>query len=303
MKRYWDPDDEVSVLALYRTEPDGTGPRVAAFVHDGQSAATAFSPSRWESDPSRSRDLVAGVGLPIVQLQNKHAAGEFEAALPLVERITNDIGDRLWTSKFQTFLQRAILGADELPDNDEDGNPIDYNEIFTADPGALWRIPGKASLWESRQVSINELLAPVRDDIKELSATTRTPLAMFSPDAMTGSAEGASLADSGLVDKATDLQERWGPDVVQIGRLLLAYAGKSANGEWQAMWSAATRESMQQRVQAGAQAKGAGVPTEGVWADVMHMPPATVSRWKKQRDRETLFATSTQQELPGLRTG
>jgi len=36
---------------------------------------------------------------------------------------------------------------------------------------------------------------------------------------------------------------------------------------------------------------------------VMHMPPATVSRWRKQRDRETLFATSTQQELPGLRTG
>lgn len=145
-------------------------------------------------------------------------------------------------------------------------------------------------MWESSQSSVSEILAPIRDDVKELAAVSRTPLHMFTPDAMTGSAEGASLAREGISFKAEDRIARWAPEAVRVARLLLAYGGKPYDADMEAMFAPVERLSLSQRMQAGASAKAAGVPSAGIWADVMQMTPETVKRWTSWVAEEQLFS-------------
>jgi hypothetical protein len=232
---------------------------------------------------------VQGLGVPIVPFDNRLGMGEFEPHLDLLDRITNDVADRLWASKFQIFIQRAVMG--NLPETDPvTGQPIDYNQIFSADPGALWRMPADAKLWESRQLDINALLAPVRDDLKELAAVTGTPLHMFTPDAMTGSAEGASLARESITFKAEDRIARFKPQSSRLARLGLAYSNKPYTGELESMWAPVERYSLAQRGQAGSQARASGVPDETIWSDIWQFPPETIVRMRRERTEQALYA-------------
>jgi hypothetical protein len=98
--------------------------------------------------------------------------------------------------------QRAIKG---VPDKDADGNEIDYDDIFSADPGAMWLLPHRGAVGVRRRRPRPDPLA-IRDDVQDLAAVTRTPLFYLTPDSANGSAEGASLAREGLVFKTS------GPD-------------------------------------------------------------------------------------------
>src|SRR5690606_14672608 len=128
--------------------------------------------------------------------------GEFERHLAILDRINYTILSRLEIATLQAFRQRAIKG--DLPRKDAQGNLIDYDDIFSADPGALWMVPATADIWESGQVDLGPIRSAVRDDVQDLAAVTRTPLFYLTPEATNGSAEGASLAREGLVFKAAD---------------------------------------------------------------------------------------------------
>lgn len=305
LKMYRDDDANEHIAALYLPgdpkaagDDPGSKDRYRTAVRKGASwSGLAFSPKSWDWDADRSGPLsVQGLGVPIVPVVNKLGTGEFENHLDLLDRIQNGIADRLWTAKFQTFLQRALIG--DLPTRDAAGNEIDYNDIFSADPGALWRMPAGSSVWESKQVNLDGLLAPVRDDIKEFSGATRTPLFMFSPDSMTGSAEGASLARESLTFKAEDRIRRFSPAAVRISRLGLAYSGKAAAGELQAMWAPVERYSLEQRGAAAVQAKTSGVPQRSVLSDIWQFAPTTVARMERERRSDLLYADQSAQEAP-----
>lgn len=290
LKIYDDDLDEQTVAAVYLRGDAEKPDRVATFVTDSGNAHLGFNPDSWTLDEDRSKPLpIQGLGVPVVRLPNRNGMGEFEKHLDLLDRIYNGVADRLWTAKYQAFRQRGIQ-SDNLPDTDEDGKKVNYDEIFESDPGALWRLPGDTKMWESSQSSVSEILAPIRDDVKELAAVSRTPLHMFTPDAMTGSAEGASLAREGISFKAEDRIARWSPDAIRVARLLLAYSGQEYDVDMEAMFAPVERLSLSQRMQAGAQAKTAGVPAAGVWADVMQMSPETVKRWTSWAAEEQLFA-------------
>jgi hypothetical protein len=244
----------------------------------------------WEWQETGSGDLdVQGLGLPIVPLTNRLGMGEFELHLDVVDRIMNMIADRLWTSKYQTFRQRALKG--DLPDEDDDGNEINYDEVFSADPGAMWELPDGVDIWESQQATMTDILASVRDDVKELSAVSRTPLSMFTPDAAAGSAEGASLMREGITFKTEDRQTRLTPAARRVCQLGLAYGGQEqqAKEEILPVWGPAERFSLQQRGAAAVQAKTSGVPQESIWAEVWQFDPATVARMKRERAADLLF--------------
>lgn len=300
LKLYRDDVARQHVAALYlRGDPSADGElqrldRVRTAVRPGESwSGSSFSPRSWFWDESRSHPLaVQGLGVPVVPLANKLGMGEFERHLDLLDRITNGIADRLWASKYQVFIQRAIEG--DLPDHDpQTGKKIDYSDIFSADPAALWKIPPGSKIWESRQLDINALLAPVRDDVKEFSAVTRTPLHMFSPDAMTGSAEGASLSREGISFKAEDRIKRLSHGAIRVARLGLAYSGLPVDDMYEAMWAPVERFSLQQRGSAAVQAHSSGIPDETIWTDIWQFPPSSIPRMRRQRREQVMYAADT----------
>ena len=285
---------EVKHLYLPADPTVGTRDRVMVAV---RSARTG----QWDWDPTRSGDLpVQGYGVPVVPFSNRFGMGEFETHLDLLDRINNGIADRLWTAKVQAFKQRAIEGRIDVRDPTT-GEKIDLNEAFESGPDKLWMLPDGVKIWESAQVDLQPILLAVRDDVKELSAVSRTPLVMFTPDAATGTAEGASLTREGLTFKADERCRRLTPPAVRTARLALAYAGHEdrARGPLQAIWAPTERYSLSQRMQAGAQAKAAGAPLEGIFADVMQLDPETVARWMTQRSADLFFSATTQGQSGG----
>lgn len=297
LKLYRDDDlgEEIAHVYLPAGKDPVTGDRlndrIRVAVRSRGLSGSGFVPSSWEWDEDRSGDLqVQGLGVPVVPFTNRLGMGEYEPHLDLLDRINNMIADRLWTAKYQVFRQMAIKG--DLPDKDEDGNVINYDEVFEADPGSLWRLPDGVDLWQSMVTDINPILASVRDDVKEFAAVTRTPLFMFTPDAAAGSAEGASLMREGHVFKAEDRMGRMTPSALRVARLMLAYAGEAdrAKSELQAMWAPAERYSLEQRGAASVQAQTSGVPQESIWSDIWQFPPTTVARMKGQRGANLLYA-------------
>ena len=301
LKLYRDADLDQDVAHLY-LPGDGKQlkDRVRKAVRRGPNTWTGlrFEAQRWEwldNDSGPTPDSTQGLGVPLVPFFNLLGMGEFEAHLDLLDRITNGIADRLWSAKFQLYIQRALQAekdADAMPEKDEDtGEEIDYNAIFSSDPGALWRMPPGYKVWEGRQLDINMFLAPVRDDLKELSSVSQTPLHMFTPDAMTGSAEGASTMKETLTLKAEDRINRFRPASVRVARLGLAYSGKPSTDELHPMWGPAERYSLQQRSDAAVKAKTSGVPSRSILSEIWQFPPATVRRMEDERRADALYAT------------
>lgn len=227
--------------------------------------------------------------IPVVRFSNRsdlmgNGLGEFEDVMDVLDRINHMLLQRLVIATMQAFKQRAIKGADALPTNDIEGNAIDYNDIFSADPGALWKLPTGADLWESSEVNLDGILHAVRDDIQDLAAVTRTPLFYLTPDAANGSAEGASLAREGLVFKATDRIAQASESWEQVMTLALQFAGAdSAPSDMEVVWRQVDLPSLSERADAAVKAVSAGVPWRTVMQDIWGYSPQQIDRMEKEQ--------------------
>lgn len=135
----------------------------------------------------------ADVGVPVFRFENRRCVGEYEKHTDLLDRITHVILQRLVIITMQAFRQRAIELTEDLPETDpETGEKIDYDKVFSADPGALWKLPAGSKIWESAQAELTGILQAAMDDIKQLSSVTKTPLPMLMPDGANQTAEGAT---------------------------------------------------------------------------------------------------------------
>ncbi len=136
---------------------------------------------------------------------------EFGRHRDLLDRLDHMVLQGMTIATYQAFKQRAIEEPEGgLPDEDENGRTIDYDEMFSADPGALWRIPFASKIWESGNVDLTPVWTGVEKFIQQLSAVTFTPLAMFSPDGQNQSAAGSAFAREGRTFKIEDRQDRIG---------------------------------------------------------------------------------------------
>jgi hypothetical protein len=262
-------DDVVQALKLYRDEQAGL--EVAYVYLPGKvrvatrktsailPSTTLFQAGDWDWDEQRSADLPEGFGdvIPVVRFRNRDGVAEFERHVDLLDRINRSLLRGLVIMTFQAFKQRAIQG--DLPEYDEAGEAINYNEVLKAGPDALWLLPPDAKIWESGQVDINPILNFVKNDVLFLAAVTRTPLTMFTPDAATQSAEGASLQREGLVFKAEDRISRVSGPWAEVLSLMLRLAGDVARAEIaqiNLLWAPVERFSIAERASAISQTKG-----------------------------------------------
>lgn len=196
--------------------------------------------------------------VPVVPFINEDGMAQFEPFLHLIDRINQQILQRMTIATVQAFKQRAFKG---LPQFDpKTGEKINYDAIFTADPGAIWNVPKDVDIQELGQADLQQILLAIRDDVKDLAATSGTPLYSVTPDVANGSAEGASLqreTANFIVEARIDRVE---PAHEKVFELIFRTLGgeqvaKAQPGTMEVIWAPIDRPSMTERANAIAQTK------------------------------------------------
>ena len=216
--------------------------------------------------------------VPVVPFVNEDAKAQFEPFLNQIDRINQQVLQRMTIATVQAFKQRAFKN---LPTHDPvTGELIDYNDIFVADPGAVWNIPATAEIWESGQVDLSPILLAIRDDVKDLAATSGTPLYSVTPDVANGSAEGASLQREQANFNVESRQDRTEPSFEMTVELMfrtLQDADRSQTGTVEVLWAPIDRPSMGERANAIAQTRGV-IPIYQQLTEIWGMDPAQADR-------------------------
>lgn len=312
-KFFTDEDTAVDYAYLYmpgrrfvarsqgRTRPLGT-------ARDGYSRA-AFAPREWVWDdehggvegepwPDGMEDFVG-----VVRYRNDEGVGEFERHEDILYRIDHVILQGMVIATMQAFRQRAIkVDPADMPDNHPvTGEPIDYNEILSADPGALWKLPLTAELWESGQVDLNGILAMAEKEMQRLSAVTFTPLSMFNSDAVNQSAAGAELVKEGLTDKVSALHDRCDQPHALVAASLLRLADHEDRANVDDIrigWAPAVRYSLTEKSQAATAGKASEVPWRTRMREFWQFTPEQIAQMESERMMDAVLFPATVAATP-----
>lgn len=233
-------------------------------------------------------ERLPAIVVPVVRFANRPnvagaSMGEFESHLPLLDRINYTILNRLEVVTMQAFRQRGIKG---VPRTDENGDEIDYDDVFSADPGAMWQLPETADIWESASVDLGPILMSIKDDVQHLATVTETPSYRFSPDAASGSAEGASLQREGLVFKTKARNREASGPWEQVMSLAFTFAGdtvRASRPDMEIIWAPPETFSLSEKADAAAKAAKAGMPWRSVMTDIWGFSPQKVERMEAER--------------------
>lgn len=238
---------------------------------------------------------------PVVILENEEGLGEFEPHLDLCDRINWEILQRLVITAMQSFRQRAlkIPEGSSLPDEDADGNDIDYQAIFDPSPGALWELPEGVEIWESQPTDIRGILEATKDSWRELAAITGTPLSIMLPDAANQSAAGAEAPQRQLVSKARDRIERFKPALAVMIVKALQIEDLDLEGQTvEVLFEPPHAVSITEKYAAAAQARAAGEALETIQRNILGYSPEQVAADKQRRAEEALAMAFALREPP-----
>lgn len=314
-KLFYDAEAELDVAILWlpgekwvATRPrkgQFRKPRSAFLLGAPELIPARFSAASFDMAPMREdaadgydgffSERYADQEVPVDVILNPGGVGEFELHTDLLDRINHGILQRVVIATLQAFRQRALkVGADtELDDEDEQGNPINYDEIFEAGPDAFWILPPGADLWESNQVDLTGILQSVKDDVLHLSAVTGTPMSMFTPDAAAQSAEGAQLMRERLVFKVEDFQRIVGralsKTIARAFRYMGDTEGRGDASQVNVSWTPAERFSLSEKGMAASQV-GTTLTWEQTQEIVWQQTPAEVEQAKSQRMQDLMVA-------------
>lgn len=293
------------LLLMHRDEL--TGDEAADLYLPGVRYRIPFIDGRWMiDDPVAMHGIEAFGGIPAVRFDNRDRAGEFEPHLDLLDRINGTTLKRLVLTEYQAFRQRAVKG--DLNGDDEDyegegGEQVDLNEIFKADPGALWFVPAGVDFWESNQADLTPIISAKRDDVKEFAAVTGTPLHLITPDAANGSAEGASLMRETLTHKIADRKARLLPRLKLVFALALTVAGKPQSPDgMRVMWGSGEQFTLAEAADAAAKLRDL-VADQQLLMWLFGMSPAEVKANDKALTRQQLTRAVATAQAPSAITG
>lgn len=272
--------------------------------HGVRSSIGAFGQAidgKWDWNSSRGGaegEPVNGIdefgGIPIVRIDNAEGMGEFEPHIDLLDRINDTTLQRIVIAWYQAFKQRAIIG-DLEGDTDDDAEPMtleEFRDIFTADPGSLWKVPDGVKFWESDPVDLTSIITAKRDDVKEFAAVTFTPLHLITPDAANQSAEGASLVREGINHKVGDRRARVTPKLKMVLRMAFALSGEADRGKTIKLnWGPLENNSLADKGSATAQAKGV-LALRTILINIWGMTPQEAEDNITQLSAEQILATT-----------
>lgn len=314
-KFFTDEDTGVDYAYLYmpgrryvaRSETRVTG---RSFVNGESRGAFAATSWVWDAEhggadgeawPDGMDDFVG-----IVRYRNDEGVGEFERHEDILYRLDHVILQGMVVATMQAFKQRAIKVAPaDMPDVDPvTGEQIDYDDVFSADPGALWKLPQTAELWESGQVDLTGILSMAEKEMQRLSAVTFTPLSMFNSDAVNQSAAGAELVKEGLTDKVAALHDRCEQPHAMVASALLRLAefeDRADIDDIRIGWAPAVRYSLTEKGQAATAGKASDVPWRTRMQEFWQFTPEQITRMESERMSDELLFPQTAAATPAAR--
>lgn len=304
LKMFRDDWDSADFAYLFVREEDG---RVIQYVAAKRTGLTSLGEgmfrvnSTWEWDEGKSGKPVPENRMPIVRFRNYRGVGEYELHLATIDRINTQIVDKLTIAKVQAFRQRAIKG---LPDTQtvrgEDGEPrevaADYTGVFDSAPGSMWRVPAGVDFWESQPVDLGPIRMAIKDDLEQFAAVTSTPLHTITPDAASGSAEGASLMRESSVDAAQtriDCVDRSWAEVMSNCFAFMRDTVRADANQIEPIWGPTERYSLSEKASAASQA-ATSLPREAIQTDIWQYAPSEVAALRQQAARDMIFLAPRQ---------
>jgi hypothetical protein len=255
----------------------------------------------WNWDTARSATLPKLGGMvPVVKFTNRAGVAEFEPHIDLLDRINRIILDQMVIATYQAFQRMAAIGLPAVyPDEHERaGEEIDYEEIFTSDPGKFWQLPADSQMWIAPAVDMTGVLQAVKDGQQQFSAATMTPMYVFSPDSANQTAEGASLSREGQVGKADDRIDRVDPKWSKVISLCFRWMGDEERADLaslELMWDDTEKASVIEKSQAAAQA--GSIPQIGIWRNIWKFSPAEIDRLTKEQQAQELKQQAQQMSM------
>jgi len=237
----------------------------------------------------------------IVRYRNDENVSEFERHVDLLNRFDHLVLQGMVIATLQAFKQRAIkVDEQDMPEVDPDtGQTIDYDDVFAADPGALWKLPVTAEMWESGAVDVTPIVGMAIKQLELISAVTFTPLSAFTPEGANQSAQGASLVREGMTFKVEDKQDRIGDAHEHTASLIFRMASLDVGDResLRAIWAPADRYGLAEK--ADAWSKLVGVPWRTKMRMVMQFSPEEVARAETERMNDAvLFPAEAAQPVP-----
>jgi len=262
-------------------------------------------PSKWlvnlaegawttEGQPGSGALSATARPIPVVVYNNPGGHGDYETHIDLINRINSEILQRLVIQAMQAFRQRAITGG-ILPELDENGNKIDWAERFEPAPGALWNLDLGQEIWESSPADISGMLEACKDDIRALSAMTKTPLPMLMPENGNQSAEGAKATESGHLFRcmARLHEAKHGIEAAMDMALTLGDADlEDDDDRVEVSFENVQLITMTEKYAAALAAHNAGESTKSIQRNILGYSPDQITQDELDRAHEALLAAS-----------
>lgn len=189
---------------------------------------------KWDTASERVEYATTAAALPIFRQSSPDGKGQLSPNFDSFMRIDQGIFNRLCIITMQAFRQRGVKNLKSTTYQADDpavqaglaqeGDPIDYNSLFAIGPAALWLMPADVDVWESKTTDFTPLLTSVKDDIKQLAMSTKTPLDILSPD-VAGSASAADNKREGITFKVDALNRLANDAIVSTMRMALVADG------------------------------------------------------------------------------
>lgn len=253
----------------------------------GKDSRFRFSAKSWSWDYDLFDDVPGG-HVPVIRFRNRRGVGEFEQHLDHLDRINDKVFNEWWIGKVNGFRQRAVKN---LPDEDDHGNVVDYTDMFTSAPDALWRLPADADIWESSVVDVGPLVNSIQKELQWLAAATSKPLQTLAPDAANQSAAGASSMKEEHLYTIEDRRDRSSGGWARGMGMAFEFMGdlrRSDATKIEPLWGPIERYTLQEKADASSKSKGT-LPDETIWTDVWQYPPAEVANLRTLRGRDLIF--------------
>lgn len=250
----------------------------------------------WDGAPRK----LPVAAVPIVEFLNlagidNTPEAEFEAHLASLDRVSYTVLNRLEALTMQAFRQRGIKG---LPLRDPQTNEeIDYSDDFLSGPGELWQLPDAADIWESGVIDLGPILQSEKQDIVAVMGATSTPITYLYPDESGGSAEGAQLKREGRTFKVRDRCRQQGEGYEAVMSLAFAFAGdakRASRGDMEVIWAPIERYSLEQKADAAAKFKAAGIGIETIARDVLQKTPQEIARMRSDLAVDALMSVDAE---------
>jgi hypothetical protein len=274
--------DYAHVAHMYLVDPD-TGETLHFPLRKESRSALVYGSKKF-ADGWELTDTVAVLPrFPIIPFNNRGGRGEFEYHLDTIDRINDQVMDKLVIAKVQAFRQMAIKGLPDKVVKIVDGKPveveIDYSNAFEAAPGSLWQLPKDAELWESTPTDMGPLRLSIKDDLMDLGVATGTSLPSIAPDMTQGSAAGAisqKEAELGATDQMILRAGVSHAKVLSVAFEFMDDPNRAKIAGLEPMWAPTERFSITDM--ASADHNAGSLPKAEKWTRIWQVDPADVQR-------------------------